>query len=328
MSATVLKPGLLTSLQDGGRPGHAARGVGRSGCMDWPAWLLGNALVGNRADEAVLECTLLGPTLRFERPAVVALTGAPVAARTHDLVLPPWTACHLPAGSVLALAGMARGCRSYLAVRGGFAADPVLGSRSEDLHAAIGPLGGRPLQQGDHLHIGDAPPLPGLPSGEAATALRWGVDPRPWFDVHDRPVALLQGRHTHLLDEPSLAHLAAGGFVVGTASNRTGYRLDGPRLALRQPLELVSEPTLPGTMQLPPSGQPIVLMAEAPVTGGYPHIGQVAAIDLARLSQRRPGDTVNFEPVSLDEARARQASRQRAVRHLARSVLQRLEHPS
>jgi len=324
MSVTVLKPGLLSTVQDGGRPGHAAVGVGRAGAMDVPAWRLANALAGNRGDEAALECTLLGPTLRFERAAWIALTGAPIQAHVGEVTLPPWTACHLPAGSVLQLGGMAVGCRSYLAVRGGFDVPPVLGSRSSDLHARLGHEAGRALQAGDMLPIG-----PGAPRGPDTTqsvhAACWGLDPQPWFDFALEPITLLRGSHWSQLDEASQQRLHGARFGIGKDSNRTASRLDGQTLQLRAPLELISEAALPGTVQLPPSGQPIVLMAEAPVTGGYPRIGQVAAVDLPRFAQRRPGDAVCFRHGSLEDAIARLATRERALDRLLKHVAQRLQ---
>ena len=325
MSVSVLKPGVLTTFQDGGRPGHAAIGVGRAGAMDGPAWRLANALVGNRGSEAALECTLLGPTLRFERAAWVALTGAPIQAHVDMFELPAWTACHIAAGSVLQLGGMAIGCRSYLAVRGGFDVAPVLGSRSSDLNARLGHEAGRTLQAGDVLPIGQ----PTGPLGHAVLgtvhALSWQLDPRPWFDFTPAPITLLRGSHWAQLDEDSQARLYAAGFSVGKDSNRTASRLDGQTLRLRAPLELISEAALPGTMQLPPSGQPIVLMAEAPVTGGYPRIGQVAAVDLPRLAQCRPGDAVCFRNDTLEHAIARLVEREQALSTLLEHIAQRLQ---
>ncbi|MEP7184883.1 MAG: biotin-dependent carboxyltransferase family protein [Rhodanobacter sp.] len=329
MSVHVLKPGLLSSLQDAGRGGHAAIGVGRAGAMDWPAWRLANALVGNRRDEAAIECTLLGPTLRFDSAAWIALTGAPISARIGPLEVPPWTACAVPAGSVLQLGGMPIGCRSYLAVRGGFDVPPVLGSRSSDLHAGLGYQTGRALRSGDVLPLGASKsPSPALTTDGRPAPLNWGLDPQPWFDFAQAPIELLCGSHWDQLDAASQKTLFEQRFRISKDSNRTASRLDGQTLNLKVPLELISEAALPGTMQLPPSGQPIVLMAEAPVTGGYPRIAQVASVDMPRLAQRRPGDAVFFRQVSLNHALVRLAEREQALTRMLAHIAQRLEHPA
>ena len=203
MSVRVLKPGLLSSLQDAGRPGYAAVGVGRSGAMDRPAWQLANALVGNRDGEAAIECTLLGPTLHFEQAAWIALTGAPISARIDGFELPSWTTCTVPPGSVLQLGGMPTGCRSYLAVRGGFDVAMVLGSRSADLHAGLGQPGGRCLRAGDVLPVATRSPLSSLPLGEKAASLSWGLDPQPWFNFGQPTIELIHGSHWQQLDPRS-----------------------------------------------------------------------------------------------------------------------------
>ena len=325
MSVVVLKPGLLSTLQDGGRPGYAALGVGRAGAMDGPAWRLANALVGNNSSEAALEFTLMGPTLRFEQAAVIALTGATTEARVDDQSLPGWTCCVLPAGSVLQLGGMRHGCRGYLAVRGGFAAPTLLGSRSTDLHARIGAFGGRALQAGDTLAVGACEALAWQREVRGPLALRWSLDPQPWLGHDDAPLALLRGHHFDQLNDASQRALFNVAFTASKDSNRTASRLDGHHLALRQPLELVSEATLPGTLQLPPSGQPILLQAEAPVTGGYPRVGQLAAVDLSRFAQRRPGDTVCFRETTLEDAGQRLAKRQQRLDRLLERIARRLE---
>lgn len=324
MSVEVIKPGLLSSLQDAGRRGYASLGLGRAGAMDEPAWRLANALVGNHGDEAALEITLAGPTLHFARDAVVALTGGIIEARANGEPLPPWTSCFLPAGTLLRLGGMRHGCRSYLAVRGGFDTKPILGSRSTDLHAAIGPLDGRPLRSGDLLPIGTRDDAPWFGATAAVQALRWGLDPQPWLDYSQAPLALVRGHHFDTLDDASRRALFKQSFVISKDSNRTGSRIDGPRLHLSRPLELISEATLPGTLQLPPSGQPILLLAEAPVTGGYPRIGQLAAVDLPRLAQRRPGDALCFREIAMDEALERLRAREEALRRLLQRIEQRL----
>lgn len=321
MSVEVIKPGLLTSLQDAGRRGYAHLGLGRAGAVDEPARRLANALVGNAGDEAVLEITLAGPTLRFQHDAVVALTGGLIEARVEGQPLPAWTSCFLPAGSVLRLGGMRHGCRSYLSVRGGFDGASVLGSRSSDLHAGVG----RAAQSGDVIDIGERASASWFRAGRTMQALRWGLDPQPWLDYARAPLALLRGHHWHALDDASQHALFTQRFMVSKDSNRTGNRLEGMPLHLRQPLELISEATLPGTLQLPPSGQPIVLLAEAPVTGGYPRIGQLAIVDLPRLAQRRPGDTVSFRETTLDEALQRLTEREASLQHLLQRIEQRLE---
>lgn len=323
MSVLVIKPGLLTSVQDGGRAGYAGLGVGRAGAMDWPAWRLANALVGNAGDEAALEFTLLGPTLRFEQSAVIALTGADVDAHVDHQRIPTWTCCALPAGSVLRLGGMRHGCRGYLAVRGGWATPVVLGSRSTDLHARIGPFDGRSLQANDRLAIGASASCAWLHPAGATQVLPWGLDPQPWLDYHNGPLALMRGHHFDALDAASQHAVFNTTYIISKDSNRTASRLDHAPLSLQQPLELISEATLPGTLQLPPSGQPILLQSEAPVTGGYPRIGQLAAVDLPRLAQRRPGDTVCFRETTLDESLQRLAQRQERLQRLLRHIAQR-----
>jgi len=336
MSVTIIKPGLSTTLQDAGRPGHAALGVGRSGAMDGPAWQIANALVGNgpgqpgatrpdSAGEAALECTLLGPTLRFARDAVIAITGAPIEARVDGLIIGLWTPVWVRAGSVLQLGGMSMGCRSYLAVRGGFGESPVLGSRSSDQHAGIGFAQGRALRADDVVPYGGGAATDRPATNKPFGTLAWSVDPQPWFDFSGRLLDLLPGRHAPLLDDESQRLLHGGTFTISKDSNRTASRLDGHTLHLREPLELISEATLPGTLQLPPSGQPIALLAEAPVTGGYPRLGQIAAVDLPRLAQRRPGDTVCFRPSTLAEAITRLAARERRLAKLIQSIAQRLQ---
>lgn len=333
MSIEVLKPGLLTTPQDRGRPGYAQLGIGRAGAMDAPALRLANALAGNPADACALEITLLGPTLRFRADAAIALTGAPIEARIDGARVPLWAPIRVRTGATLALGGMRHGCRSYLAVRGGFAFAPVLGSRSLDVNAALGPLDGRALRAGDVLPVGadaDAPhpassQRDAAPSPPQAISPDWSLDFRPWFDGEaQRPLRLLPATHTRNLDAASRAALFEGAFRVAADSNRVGYRLDGPRLALAAPLELVSEASVAGTVQLPPSGQPIVLMAEHPVSGGYPRIGHVAAVDLPRLAQRRPGDAVRFAATTPEEARRRLAEREHRLQRLEAAIALRL----
>ncbi len=315
---SVERPGPLTTLQDAGRPGSAHLGIGRAGAADLPALRLANALVGNPDDACVLEMTLAGPTLVFHEPGVVALTGAPLpAARVDDAPLPMWHACAIAAGARLTLGPMRTGCRSYLAVGGGIDVPPWRGSRSTDVNAGLGPWP-RALAAGDMLATGEPPVRPDR------TAASWSLDPRPWFHPA-RPcrIRLLPGSHTGMLDADSRDALTNRDFTTGRDSNRVGMRLDGPVLALRQSLELVSEGLVPGVVQLPPDGRPIIMGCEHPVTGGYPRIAQVAAVDLPLLAQCRPGDVLRFAWIEPEQALRKLAERESALTRLIGHIHQR-----
>jgi antagonist of KipI len=318
----VIKPGLLTTLQDTGRAGHAYLGIGRAGAFDAPALRIANALCGNPVDACALEITLLGPTLRFHSAAWIALTGAPIAFKIDDVEQPMWTPVAVPAGAAVALGAMRSGCRSYLAVRGGFDVEPVLGSRSTDVNAQLGPFEGRPLRAGDALPV--ATPNPGRHAGMHTTS-NWRLDPRPWFaDDSARPLRVLRGSHFDGLTGSSRKLLFSETFKVQPDSNRVGLRLSGPKLEWSTPIEMVSEGCLPGLLQLPPSGQPIAFGPECPVSGGYPRIGQVAAVDIPRLAQLRPGDALRFTPCTMDEALAALRDRERTLRALEANIAARL----
>lgn len=316
--AVIVAPGLLTTLQDRGRYGHAASGVGTAGPMDAPAWRLANALVGNDANAAALEITLIGPRLRFECDTRIALTGAAFDARFAARAAPMWQTLHVSAGDVLDCGRPRHGTRAYLAIAGGFTVEPMLGSSAIDVNAQLGPFDGRALRAGDVLPTIAA-------TGARAPHPTWSLDPRPWFDPDPAtPIRLIRGTHFDALDASSRAALFDGVFHVASDSNRVGLRLDGPSLALAAPLELISAAVAFGTVQLPPGGQPIALMAEHPTTGGYPRVGQVAAVDLPLLAQRRPGEPVRFAEIGLDEAQTRYLEHERALARLLDAIAIRL----
>ncbi len=315
----VIQSGLLTTLQDGGRPGSAHLGIGVSGAADMPACRLANALVGNRADACVLEMTLQGPVLETDTDAWIALTGAPLPrARLNDAPLPMWQPVHVEAGSRLALGSMPHGCRSYLAIGGGIDVPMWRGSRATDVNAALGPCP-HPLASGDTLPVGAA-------SQTLKTDDDWSLDPRPWFDVSGiRIVDLLPASHTDQLDASSRDALTRATYTIGNDSNRVGVRLQGPALALSDSLELISEGVTTGTVQLPPGGQPIIMGPEHPVTGGYPRIAQVTAVDLPKLAQCRPSDTVSFRFTDMSRAMTQLAKRETALQQLIDHIGQRLK---
>ncbi len=333
MSIHVLAPGWQTSVQDGGRRGHAALGVGASGAMDDLSRRLANLLVGNADDAAALEITLRGPRLRFDADCIVALAGAALDG------LPMWRPVAMRAGAEIALGTMAHGAYAYLAVAGGIGGAPLLGSRSADIAGGLG----TPLTAGNVLPVLDAAPDQsrswwhnlfahharplGVPSdNRSALPAIWSLNPRPWFDLDPHnPIGVIEGAHFAQLADAAQRRLFDTAFRIGGDSSRMGLRLREARLDLREPLELVSAAVVPGTVQLPPSGDPIVLMAEAPTCGGYPRIGHVITVDLPRLAQRRPGDGVRFAPVALAEAQTRYLERERALAALKRTIRERLQ---
>lgn len=323
MTVEVIKPGLLATLQDAGRPGFAHLGVGCAGAFDAPALRIANALCGNPHDACALELTLSGPTLRFHSDAWLAVTGAPVPLRIDAGEAPMWAPVPVRAGAMLTFGAMRSGCRAYLAVRGGFDVAPVLGSRSVDVNAALGPLGGSSLRSGDILPIA-GPADPELQSGRGFP--NWRLDPRPWFsDAPTRQVRMVPTPYFDRLTNKSRKQLFANDYAVDPQSNRVGVRLTGPTLDWSAPIEMVSEGSVPGLVQLPPSGQPIALGPESPVSGGYPHIGHVAAVDFPRLAQCRPGDAVRFRACTLDEAMQALQRRERALQKLEGAIATRLQ---
>jgi biotin-dependent carboxylase-like uncharacterized protein len=267
----ILAPGPLTTVQDLGRPGYAALGVPRSGAFDRAALALANRLVGNPENAAGLEITFGGLQLRCLAALTLAFTGAACAGA------PDWgTAVSLPTGTVVRLASPARGLRSYLAVRGGLDVPLVLGSRSTDLLSGLGPA---PVAAGDRLPVGSA--ASGPVSG--ATALAWNPSGE---------LAIRFGPRADWFSTAAAAALTTVRWRVRAESDRIGLRLDGPPLERRRTGELPSEPALPGAVQVPPDGRPIVFGPDAPVTGGYPVIAVV--LDPGAAAQLRPGDPVRF----------------------------------
>lgn len=263
----VITPGPLTTVQDLGRPGRAALGVSPSGAADRPSLLAANRLVGNEPGSGCLEATYGGLSLRFDPPAIVAVTGAHCpgavyseAAETGELTLgaPP------------------TGLRSYVAVRGGIDVPRVLGSRSADLLSGLGPA---PLRAGDRLAIGPAGTAAPRPERVLAPSL-----PEPV------PLRVLPGPRADWL----AGSLVGSSYAVSPRSNRIGVRLDGPALRRARRDEVPPEGLLAGAVQLPPDGQPVIFLADHPVTGGYPIVAVLIEADVALLAQCRPGTRVVF----------------------------------
>ncbi|WP_122261349.1 biotin-dependent carboxyltransferase family protein [Ornithinimicrobium cerasi] len=285
-SLTVVEPGTLTTVQDFGRPGQAALGVGRSGCCDRGAHRLANALVGNHPTLATLEVTLGGLVLTADGDVVVATTGARCPGVPH---LGPFS---LGPGEELRLGIPAAGLRTYVAVRGGIDVEPVLGSRSTDVLAGLGPP---VVAAGDRLPVGTTPrPVPGV---DVAAV------PEPTGDLLTVPVT--PGPRRDWFDDAQWRRLLEQAWTVDPRSDRVGARLVGDPLVRTREGELTSEGMLRGALQVPPSGLPVLLLADHPVTGGYPVIGYVDDEAVDRCAQLRPGQQVRFTSLRQDAARER-----------------------
>ncbi|MES1256534.1 MAG: biotin-dependent carboxyltransferase family protein [Acidobacteriota bacterium] len=312
-SVTVVAPGLLTTVQDRGRWGWQAHGVPVAGPMDPWAHRLANALVGNVPDSAALEITYEGPDVRFDDARWVAVTGADFDVTVDGCPVPAETPAAVAPGSVLRFGALHRGARAYLAIAGGITVPPVLGSRSTHMDSRMGGLEGRALRAGDCLPLGDVPTVQAprgrgvAPSGRqrATGATAWAT------------LRVIAGPEPARFESGVLAALESSTYRVESSSNRMGLRLAGPRLSVLDPADRLSEATPMGTLQVPASGQPILLMADRPTTGGYPVLATVASADIGVAAQLRPGDAVRFVPVSLEEALAALIAIERPLMRLA-----------
>jgi antagonist of KipI len=282
----VIKPGMLTTVQDIGRWGYQAQGVPVAGPMDPVSHRLANALVGNGRTAALLEVTLIGPELEFEDERLVAVTGAGFELWLDEHQTPQHAPFIVCAGSRLRFGVRRDGARAYLAVSGGIAVPETLGSRSTHLVSAMGGVGGRALIAGDRLPLGDGSGTrrPALPRGEAIAPLPEG----------QATLRVLPGPQAEYFSPDALDVLQSAPYVIAGNSDRMGFRLQGPTLKHARGADIISDATPLGVLQVPASGQPILLMADRQTTGGYPKLATVIAADMTVAGQLAPHDTIRF----------------------------------
>jgi antagonist of KipI len=328
VSIRVLKPGMLTTLQDSGRNGYQHYGVPVSGAMDMFSHRVANILVGNHEDEATLEITLQGPRLEFDRDTLIAICGGDLSPAIGGAEVPEGKAVRVRAGSVLQFGDCRTGCRAYLAVRGGFDVPRVMGSRSTYETAQLGGVQGRALRKDDTLLIGESAghlyadldaEIAG--GGRAFAAPKWAVN-QHIEKLHRTPqmVRIIRGRHWEAFPATAREVLTGTEFGVAPDSNRMGFRLDGAAIDAGKPLEILSEAVTFGTIQIPPGGKPIVLMADRQTVGGYPKIAEVASVDLHLLAQLKPGGRLRFKLISLARAHALWLAHEREIMTIREAV--------
>jgi biotin-dependent carboxylase-like uncharacterized protein len=281
----VLEPGLFTTIQDEGRPGFRKFGVPVSGAMDQKAYALANEIVGNEKGAAVLELTLKGGRFKFLSSGVIAITGAGMSAVRNGIPIPMHKPIEVKPGDVLKLGHAKRGCRTYLAIQGSIQLDQVMGSYSTYTQGAFGGLEGRMLQKGDILKWNGSSPK--VMSREISK------EEIPYYST-EVEVRVYEGLECDWLNEEARNEFLGTVFRVGQSSNRMGIRLEGNKLSPPSK-EMISSPVIPGIIQLPPSGYPIILMNDGQTVGGYPRIAKVPDVELWRLGQLKPGDKVRFK---------------------------------
>lgn len=326
MSIKILKPGLLSSIQDLGRYGYQRYGVIVSGAMDHFALRIANILVGNDENEAALEITILGPTLQFEQATMIAICGGDFNAEINGQAIPLWRQISLQRNAILSLSNCSNGCRAYVAVAGGFDIEPVMNSRSTYLRAEIGGFHGRMLQQGDCLPLrGSESALDqkvaadntlqkfNIASWQAGGALMPSYCAAPTVRV-----VLDQG--SELFTEQSMAEFLDQSYKITTNADRMAYRLSGHALSLKLSTELLTTAVTFGTIQVTHEGQPIILLADRQTCGGYPKIANVATVDLPLLAQLKPGDQVSFTAISLAQAQDLYIAREKAIELIKQGI--------
>ena len=291
-SITVLRPGLFTTIQDIGRWGHQASGVPVSGPMDRLSHRVANALVGNEPTAALLEVTLAGPEIRIENGAVIAVTGADLGARLDAEDIPLHRPIKCRPGAVLRFGERRSGARAYIAFSGGITVSPMLGSRATHTYSGLGGLDGRPIAAGDRLSLGHERAFSpwrviSTPRTSATGGVRVRVMPGPQLDYFP-PEAIEVLQRTR--------------FTVTSQSDRMGYRLTGATIPRVEDREMISDATFAGALQVPPSGDPILLMSDRQTSGGYPQIATVITADLSMAGQLAPGDWIEFEICTRQQA--------------------------
>lgn len=313
MGIKVIKAGLLTSVQDLGRSGYQRYGMTVCGAMDTWALRLGNTILGNEEGEAAIECTNLGPTLYFEKSQLICVTGGNLSPMVDGDSIAMWKPVFVPEGGVLSFGRPVSGCRSYICFYRGLEIPEVLGSRSTYVKGRIGGWKGRALNKQDH--IGFRSPYVGT-----KTDFRWRMTPSLYSDFTIRKIRVIAGPQFECFDSYALVDFLSAAFTLSQAADRMGYRLESRSLRLKEQVEMLSSAVTFGTIQVPPQGNAIVLMADHPTTGGYPVIGQVATVDLPLLAQMVPMDQFEFDLITVDEAQGLLQSQSKQLKQLKSAI--------
>lgn len=320
MSVTVLQPGFHTTIQDLGRFGLQKYGIVVGGAMDTLALRIGNMLVGNDENEAAIEVTLFGTRLEFTDNHVIAITGGNLNATLNDQAMAMWRPFLVKKGDVLKFQNIVTGCRAYICIAGGFDIPKMMGSKSTYTGVNIGGYKGRQLKRGDVLETNDLSPFSKKILNHLSNKKRtvnWFVNYAHFYSAKMKyNIRVTLGSEFNYFNKVSQNRLFTHQYKITPNSNRMGYQLHGANLSLENDFELLSEGVTFGTIQVPASGKPIILMADRQTTGGYPKIGEVISVDLPRLAQCKPGDHITFSPVPIHVAENKLIEREEDLQRL------------
>jgi antagonist of KipI len=290
----VVKPGLLTTIQDLGRKGYQKYGLAVSGAVDPYAHRIANILVSNPENEATLEVTLMGLQLKVLEDRVIAITGGNLEPYINDHPAPMWTSFLVKKGDMILFKGYSTGCRAYIAVSGGIKADVVLGSKSTDLLSGIGGIGGRALKKRDIIETGDT-------KAKVMIRKRLPFNLIPSYSENIK-VRVILGPQEDAFTEEGIDTLLSSEYIVSKHSDRMACRLDGPPIEHVTSADILSEGMFLGAIQVPKNGLPILFQAGRQSVGGYTKIGGVISVDLPKVAQLKPNDRITFERITLTEA--------------------------
>lgn len=329
MSFSILSPGLLTTVQDTGRWGYQKEGIIVSGAMDLRALRIANLLVGNPENSAAVEISHIGPTIKFTADHLISITGADLSPTINKVPVKLWRPIFVRKDSILAFGAPRSGSFAYLAVAGSFDVPAVMGSSATYLKAGFGGFEGKSLQAGDLLPckgpaegtVYNFKESSGSQQHSFFVQARWFSDPSLYLSPEATPaIRFIKGPEWELFSQSSQNYFLEEEFKLSPQSDRMGFRLTGPLLSLATAAELLSSAVTFGTVQVPASGNPIILMADRQTTGGYPRIAQVITTDLSKLAQLPTGKTIRFKEIPLQQAQHLLIAQERQLHSLKRAL--------
>ncbi|APM40065.1 biotin-dependent carboxyltransferase family protein [Clostridium kluyveri] len=328
MNINVLQSGLITTIQDLGRVGYQKYGVIVGGVMDTYALRMGNILIGNKEGEGALEIALIGPCLNMTKGTLFSITGGDFLPTIDEEPVPMWRPVYLNRDAILKFSNCRVGCYGYLCVAGGFDLPEVMGSKSTYIKAGIGGYSGRALKKGDRINL-NSPEAQSvniinvlrrkLPS-QIFTTANWYVRGCKEENSTYSFIRVIRGRNFKDFTEESLERFFHNPFKISHESDRMGYRLLGPTLKLRRTFDMISEAVSFGTVQIPPDGNPIVLLADRQTTGGYPKIAEIASVDIGKIVHMKPGEKIIFKEISLEDAESLYFYKEKYIGDLKKAI--------